>query len=97
MIVEMDHPLMGRVRTLGQPVTFSRSRTGAYDRAAPWLGQRTAQVPGELGLTDAEIGELTKERRRVRPASGGAARRTPGPVSGERSATYRERAGYNDE
>jgi len=61
MIVEMDHPLMGRVRTLGQPAKFSRSRTGAYDRPAPWLGQHTAQVLGELGLTDAEIDELTKD------------------------------------
>jgi len=61
MIVEMDHPLMGRVRTLGQPAKFSRSRTGAYDRPAPWLGQHTAQVLGQLGLTDAEIGELAKD------------------------------------
>jgi crotonobetainyl-CoA:carnitine CoA-transferase CaiB-like acyl-CoA transferase len=58
MIVEMEHPLMGRVRTLGQPAKFSRSRTGAYDRPAPWLGQHTAAVLGELGLTDAEIGDL---------------------------------------
>jgi crotonobetainyl-CoA:carnitine CoA-transferase CaiB-like acyl-CoA transferase len=61
MIVEMDHPLMGRVRTLGQPAKFSRSRTGAYDRPAPWLGQHTTQVLGEVGLTDAEISELTKD------------------------------------
>jgi crotonobetainyl-CoA:carnitine CoA-transferase CaiB-like acyl-CoA transferase len=58
MIVEMEHPLMGRVRTLGQPAKFSRSRTGAYDRPAPWLGQHTTTVLGELGLTDAEIGDL---------------------------------------
>jgi hypothetical protein len=32
MIVEMDHPLMGRVRTLGQPAKFSASRPGAYDK-----------------------------------------------------------------
>jgi crotonobetainyl-CoA:carnitine CoA-transferase CaiB-like acyl-CoA transferase len=61
MIVEMDHPLMGRVRTLGQPAKFSRSRTGAYDRPAPWLGQHTAAVLGEIGLTDTEIGELTRD------------------------------------
>jgi crotonobetainyl-CoA:carnitine CoA-transferase CaiB-like acyl-CoA transferase len=35
MIVEMEHPLMGRVRTLGQPAKFSRSRTGAYHRPPP--------------------------------------------------------------
>ncbi len=58
MIVEMDHPLMGRVRALGQPAKFSRSRTGAYHRAAPRLGQHTAEVLGELGLDAAEIGGL---------------------------------------
>jgi crotonobetainyl-CoA:carnitine CoA-transferase CaiB-like acyl-CoA transferase len=59
MIVEMTHPLMGQVRTLGQPAKFSRSRTGAYTRPAPWLGQHTAEVLRELGMDDAEIGELT--------------------------------------
>lgn len=60
MIVEMDHPLMGRVRTLGQPAKFSVSRPGAYDRPAPWLGQHTAQVLiDEVGITRAELEELT--------------------------------------
>ena len=59
MIVEMDHPLMGRVRTLGQPAKFSASRPGAYHRPAPWLGQHTAQVlRDELGVTSAELAEL---------------------------------------
>jgi crotonobetainyl-CoA:carnitine CoA-transferase CaiB-like acyl-CoA transferase len=58
MIVEMDHPLIGPVRALGQPAKFSRSRPGAYDRPAPWLGQHTSAVLGELGLTGAEIDEL---------------------------------------
>lgn len=61
MIVEIEHPLMGRVRTLGQPAKFSRSRPGAYDRPAPWLGQHTEQVlREELGVGEAEINELTR-------------------------------------
>jgi len=61
MIVEMGSPLMGRVRTLGQPAKFGASRTGAYDRPPPWLGQHTAQVlRDELGVTAAELEELTQ-------------------------------------
>src|ERR1700761_930893 len=61
MIVEMDHPLMGRVRTLGQPAKFSALRPGAYHRPAPWLGQHTEQVlREELGVTSAELEELVK-------------------------------------
>jgi crotonobetainyl-CoA:carnitine CoA-transferase CaiB-like acyl-CoA transferase len=61
MIVEMDHPLMGRVRALGQPAKFSASRTGAYGRPPPWLGQHTAEVlRDDLGCTDAEVDGLIK-------------------------------------
>lgn len=59
MIVEMDHPIMGQVRTLGQPAKFSRSRTGSA-RPAPWLGQHTRPVLTELGLDAAEIAGLEK-------------------------------------
>jgi len=59
MIREMEHPLMGRIRTLGQPAKYSATRTGAYHRPAPWLGQHTREVLTELGLAgDAELAEL---------------------------------------
>ncbi len=62
MIVEMDHPLMGPVRTLGQPAKYSLSRTGAYDKPAPWLGQHTRSVLVDaLGLAEAEVDELFKD------------------------------------
>jgi len=59
MIREMEHPLMGRIRTLGQPAKYSVSVPGAYHRPPPWLGQHTAQVLTELGLADeAELADL---------------------------------------
>jgi len=57
MIVEMEHPIMGSVRTLGQPSKFSRSPTGSA-RPAPWLGQHTREVLAELGLAGPEIDRL---------------------------------------
>jgi len=59
MIREMEHPLMGRIRALGQPAKYSVSVPGAYHRPPPWLGQHTAQVLTELGLADdAELADL---------------------------------------
>jgi crotonobetainyl-CoA:carnitine CoA-transferase CaiB-like acyl-CoA transferase len=61
MIREMDHPLMGPVRTLGQPAKYGRSPAGAYARPAPWLGQHTAAVlRDELGCDTAQINELIR-------------------------------------
>lgn len=41
---------------------FSQSRTGAYDRRAPWLGQHTEQVlREELGVSEAGLKELTEQ------------------------------------
>jgi len=61
MIREMEHPLMGRIRTLGQPAKYSVSAPGAYHRPPPWLGQHTAQVLTELGLADAaELADLAR-------------------------------------
>ena len=57
MVVETDHPTLGRLRTLGAPVKLSRTplTTG---RPAPVLGQHTREVLGEVGYTDAEVSEL---------------------------------------
>ncbi|WP_300612477.1 CoA transferase [Trebonia sp.] len=57
MVAEMDHPIMGTIKVLGQPAKFSRSRARA-GRPAPWLGQHSREVLAELGLDSAEIGAL---------------------------------------
>jgi crotonobetainyl-CoA:carnitine CoA-transferase CaiB-like acyl-CoA transferase len=57
MVVELDHPLIGPMRTIAPPTKFS----GLDYRVrgpAPWLGQHTAQVLREAGIDDAEIAEL---------------------------------------
>ena len=57
MVVETDHPTLGRLRTLGAPVKLSRTplTTG---RPAPVLGQHTREVLGEVGYTDEEVSDL---------------------------------------
>ncbi|MBI1244000.1 MAG: CoA transferase [Alphaproteobacteria bacterium] len=57
MVVETDHPLLGRVATLGSPVKFSQTPAGVA-RAAPMLGQHTREVLGEIGFAMAEIDAL---------------------------------------
>jgi crotonobetainyl-CoA:carnitine CoA-transferase CaiB-like acyl-CoA transferase len=57
MLLQVDHPVEGRIPQLGFPVKFSG--TPARISAAPPLhGQHTAQVLGELGLTPAQIQDL---------------------------------------
>jgi crotonobetainyl-CoA:carnitine CoA-transferase CaiB-like acyl-CoA transferase len=57
MVVEIDHPRIGRMKALGNPVKASaelaRSRL-----PAPWLGQHTAEVMRSLGCSEKEIASL---------------------------------------
>ena len=71
MVVELDQPELGPVRLLGHPVKFSRTPADPT-RAAPALGEHTAQVLAEAGLEQAEIDELVADGA-VAGASGGHA------------------------
>jgi crotonobetainyl-CoA:carnitine CoA-transferase CaiB-like acyl-CoA transferase len=57
MVAEIDHPKIGRMKIIGNPVKASgelaRSRT-----PAPWLGQHTAEVMRSLGYSDQDIAAL---------------------------------------
>jgi crotonobetainyl-CoA:carnitine CoA-transferase CaiB-like acyl-CoA transferase len=57
MVVDLDHPKIGRMKTLGNPVKstveISRSRT-----PAPWLGQHSGEVLKQLGYSDSEVATL---------------------------------------
>ena len=57
MVVELDHPTVGRVRAIGIPVKLSES-PGTIRRPAPLLGQHTQEVLREHGFSDGEVAHL---------------------------------------
>ena len=60
MVVEVDHPKAGGVKTLGLPVKFSETPGGVV-RAAPTFGQHSHEILAEHGFSDAEIERLIKD------------------------------------
>jgi crotonobetainyl-CoA:carnitine CoA-transferase CaiB-like acyl-CoA transferase len=56
-LVTSEHPVMGRIREPRPPVRFGAT-PAVIGRPAPALGEHTAAVLAELGLSDAEIQEL---------------------------------------
>lgn len=61
MIVETDHPIAGKVKMAGVPIKLSET-PGSVEKAAPLLGQHTAEILSEiLGLSSAEVAQLKAE------------------------------------
>ena len=54
MVVEIDHPTLGPMRTLGSPIKMSATPP-IVQRRAPLLGEHTGEVLREIGLTEEEI------------------------------------------
>jgi crotonobetainyl-CoA:carnitine CoA-transferase CaiB-like acyl-CoA transferase len=54
MVLETDHPVLGRLRTLGSPIKMSATPADA-SRRAPLLGEHTDEVLAEFGLSAEEI------------------------------------------
>jgi formyl-CoA transferase len=57
MVVELDHPVEGRVRALGIPVKLSDTQ-GSIRRIPPGLGQHTDEILRAAGYSDTEIAAL---------------------------------------
>ena len=64
MVLETDHPVLGRLRTLGSPIKMSVTPTDA-SRRAPLLGEHTDEVLREFGLTAEEIADM-RDRGAIR-------------------------------
>ena len=60
MVQEMDHPVMGRMKTIGFPTKFSATPL-EIRMPAPLLAQHTDEVLQDLGMSAAEIDELRRQ------------------------------------
>lgn len=57
LVVDTDHPTLGRIKTLGTPVKLSDTPL-TPGRPAPMLGQHTDEVLREIGLTTQDIAKV---------------------------------------
>ena len=57
MIVEMDHPVAGKIRVAGSPLKLSDTPV-QYNRRPPMVGEHSVEVLSELGLSADEIAAL---------------------------------------
>jgi crotonobetainyl-CoA:carnitine CoA-transferase CaiB-like acyl-CoA transferase len=59
MVVDVEHPTLGAIRTLGSPIKLSATPPMVH-RRAPRLGEHTAEVLREAGFDDAEVAALSR-------------------------------------
>lgn len=59
LVVDTDHPVLGRIKTLGSPLKLSETPLST-GRPAPLLGQHTDDVLGAAGYSPADIAELRR-------------------------------------
>jgi crotonobetainyl-CoA:carnitine CoA-transferase CaiB-like acyl-CoA transferase len=57
MVVEIDHPKIGRMKTIGLPIKSNGDLT-SIRLPAPWLGQHSVEVLRTLGYDGAEVDTL---------------------------------------
>jgi crotonobetainyl-CoA:carnitine CoA-transferase CaiB-like acyl-CoA transferase len=59
-VMEIDHPVEGRIRSIGFPVKLSETKQ-TVRRHPPLLGEHTAEVLSELGFDSAAVERLRKD------------------------------------
>lgn len=60
MIVDINHPLIGPMKLLGLPIKAG-GEFAAIRTPAPWLGQHSGEVLGEVGYSEEQVDELFRE------------------------------------
>lgn len=60
MMLEQDHPVLGKVRLPNLPFRFSDCDTTPR-RVAPLLGQHNAEIARELGIAESEIAAMKRD------------------------------------
>ncbi|WP_375460113.1 CaiB/BaiF CoA transferase family protein [uncultured Enterovirga sp.] len=60
MVIDVEHPTAGPVKTIGLPIKFSRT-PGKVRKAAPLFGEDTVGVLQEHGFSDDEIAALERD------------------------------------
>jgi crotonobetainyl-CoA:carnitine CoA-transferase CaiB-like acyl-CoA transferase len=60
-VMEIDHPVEGRVKSIGFPVKLSRTQQ-AVRRPPPLLGEHNEEILDELGIDDGVRKQLTAEQ-----------------------------------
>jgi crotonobetainyl-CoA:carnitine CoA-transferase CaiB-like acyl-CoA transferase len=59
MVVDLEHPKLGRYQALGCPVHFSAT-PASIDRPSPLLGEHTREILQDAGYADPEIDALVE-------------------------------------
>ncbi len=59
-IIELEHPLLGMLRSLATPIQMSRTAL-RYDRHPPGLGEHTQEILTELGYSREQLQALSQD------------------------------------